>query len=65
VGIAFPAEARAAMAHWLARDARRKRPAHRYTPESFGLEADRIREVFADYVARFLAPGDAARQEES
>jgi hypothetical protein len=58
--IGFSSEARAAMEAWLARDARRKRPAHRYTPETFGLEADRIRTAFADYVARFVAPRDAA-----
>ena len=62
-GIPFPAEARAAMEAWLARDARRKRPTHRYTLEAFGLRADRIRELFADYIARFLAPSDAVRQE--
>jgi hypothetical protein len=60
VGLELTAEARAAMKGWLARDARRKPPAHRYSPEAFGLEPERIREVFAEYVARFLAPPDAA-----
>lgn len=60
VGIDLSAEARAAMEAWLTRDARRKRPAHRYRAETFGLAEDRIREVFADYIARFVTPRNAA-----
>jgi len=58
VGIAFTPEARDAMEAWLARDADRKRPAHRYAPEEFGLEPQRIREAFTDYIDAFVAPHD-------
>jgi len=54
-------EARAAMAEWLAAEARRQRPVHRYGLEQFGLTEVAIRSAFADYLERFADP-DARRR---
>ncbi len=49
-------EACVAMQAWLEADRARKAPAHRYSPETFGLTEEGIRERFLDYSMRFLAP---------
>ncbi len=49
-------EARSAMESWLAAYAREAHPAHRYSAEQFGLSETEIREVFADYMSRFIDP---------
>ena len=49
----LPETARRAMQDWLQRDAARRRPAHRYTPEDFGLSAAEIRSDFSAYIERF------------
>ncbi len=56
VGTPFSDEARTAMTAWLAEDAREKLPAHRYTPDAFGLSEREIREEFAEYASRFITP---------
>jgi hypothetical protein len=56
LGIELTDDARRAMTCWLAADAREKRSAHRYAPGDFGLSADEVREVFADYTERYLSP---------
>ncbi len=56
VGTELTVEARVAMTAWLAEDAREKLPAHRYTAEAFGLSEREIREEFAEYTSRFIAP---------
>jgi hypothetical protein len=53
--------ARTAMAAWSEENARDKRPVHAYTLEAFGFTEESIRRDFADYRARFLAPGADAR----
>ena len=48
IGVDLTAEAEAAMRDWLARRPRETgRPA--YTPETYGLSAEQIRERFADH----------------
>jgi hypothetical protein len=52
-GAELEPRARSAMESWLATDARKRRPRHRYTAESFGLTPTMIREAFAEYLDRF------------
>ncbi len=56
VGTPLSDEARAAMAAWLAEDAREKLPAHRYSTAAFGFSEREIREAFRDYTSRFVTP---------
>jgi len=58
IAVELEPRARVAMESWLAADARKRRPKHRYTAESFGLTRAGIREAFADYMARFVEPHD-------
>lgn len=53
LGLALTAQTRCAMEAWLEADARQKRPAHRYSPDRFGLTEEGIRTAFADYIERF------------
>jgi hypothetical protein len=53
LGVDLAASARAQMAGWLERNRKGAHGEHRYTAEQFGLTTGRIRETFADYVARF------------
>ena len=50
-------DARGAMERWLGADAHKRRPAHRYSAEEFGLTEADIRERFAAYIERFIEPG--------
>jgi hypothetical protein len=56
IGIKLTSDARAAMKAWLDADAREPRAPHRYTPEQFGLTAGAIRDEFAEYIERYVAP---------
>ncbi len=55
-GIAFGAEARAALEQWLRDNRRDKRPPHEYTLEEFGMTEAQIRSDFAEYRRRFIEP---------
>ncbi len=55
LGRSLPNDARSAMKAWLADDAGRRRPSHRYAPADFGLSEDRIRAEFVEYIDRFVA----------
>jgi hypothetical protein len=59
IGLEFVPEARSAMESWLAADARNEHTAHRYSAAQFGLSDSGIREVFADYITRFVDPYEA------
>ncbi|NRA97785.1 MAG: sulfotransferase [Planctomycetes bacterium] len=52
-GLPLDGEARAAMQAHLEANPKGKHGTHRYDLESFGLDADRVRERFSDYVDRF------------
>ena len=56
VGLDLVPDARSAMEAWLADQARERRPKHRYSAKQFGLGEAEIREVFAEYLARFVEP---------
>jgi hypothetical protein len=56
VGLGTTADARNAMAAWLAADAGAARPAHRYAARDFGLDESAILEAFRDYMERFIDP---------
>jgi hypothetical protein len=44
-----------AMEAWIAQDRKREAlPVHRYAAEDFGLDAEQIRDRFAEYRRRFL-----------
>ena len=58
IGVALLPEARTSMEDWLGADARNKHPAHRYSADLFGLTDAGIREAFADYIDRFIDPGN-------
>jgi hypothetical protein len=60
LGFDLAPETRSAMERWLAADARAKSPAHKYSAEQFGLTEKQIRDAFADYMARFIAPHEPA-----
>jgi hypothetical protein len=60
IGVEFVPEARIAMERWLAAEAQKKRPAHRYAADRFGLTTAAIREAFADYMDRFIDPYERA-----
>jgi hypothetical protein len=60
VGLELIPEARAAMKDWLAADARDRHPSYTYSVDQFGLTDAEIRETFADYIARFIAPHENA-----
>ncbi|MFA5123608.1 sulfotransferase, partial [Zavarzinia sp.] len=45
----------AAMKEWLVENARDRHPAHRYTPEEFGLTREGLEQEFAFYTAECLA----------
>jgi hypothetical protein len=60
IGVELIPKARSAMERWLAAEARQKRPAHRYSAERFGLTDAAIREVFADYMKRYIDPAERA-----
>ena len=46
-------QVRAAMQDWLDNNPPGKHGAHRYAPNDFGFDADRLRERFADYIRAF------------
>jgi hypothetical protein len=58
LGFELAPETRRAMQRWLDAGAREKAPAHVYSAEKFGLTGQRIHDAFADYVARFVDPGE-------
>jgi hypothetical protein len=60
IGVELIPEARAAMERWLVEDARSRHPSYTYSVEQFGLSDAEIREKFADYIARFIAPHETA-----
>jgi hypothetical protein len=60
VGLDLVPEARTAMESWLVADARRGHQATAYSVDQFGLTDAEIREKFADYIARFVAPHEIA-----
>jgi hypothetical protein len=61
VGLELRDDARAAMNRWLESQRRAAPSAHRYSAAQFGLSETVIREAFADYIARFVAPHEVAR----
>ncbi len=44
------------MGRWLVTHGEPASPAHRYSPEAFGLTPDEIQDRFAAYIDRFVAP---------
>ncbi|MBJ19793.1 MAG: hypothetical protein CL933_10265 [Deltaproteobacteria bacterium] len=54
LGAPFPSRTRSALEIWLVRNAREKRPAHRYCLEDFGLEEGDLKRQFADYRECFI-----------
>jgi hypothetical protein len=54
-GAPFDDGSRQAVQQWLDGNAQDRHGSHRYTPEDFGLDADRIRTRFAFYSRRFEA----------
>ena len=52
-GLTLTADAQAAMRRYLAVDGARRKPAHRYSLEQFGLDRDEELQRFAPYCARF------------
>jgi hypothetical protein len=54
VGLDFEDSSRAAVQRWLDDNPQGKHGVHRYTPEEYGLDADRLRSRFAFYTRRFL-----------
>ncbi|MAG34078.1 MAG: sulfotransferase [Deltaproteobacteria bacterium] len=54
LGTSFPAETRRAVDAWLVKNAREKRPPHRYGLQEFGLEDADLKRVFATYRERFI-----------
>ncbi len=55
LGLPFGAVEVAAMKDWLVENARDRHPAHRYTPEEFGLTREGLEQDFAFYTAECLA----------
>lgn len=49
----FTGGARSAVTQWLAANPQDKHGRHKYGPEQFGLDADRMRERFSAYIDRF------------
>ena len=61
VGVTITPEIRAGMDTWIEANRREHRAPHRYSAADFGLTADQIRDVFADYRAQFIdAPAGGA-----
>lgn len=54
LGTPFLPETRRALDEWLVRNAREKRPAHRYRLEEFGLDGADLKRLFAAYRERFI-----------
>jgi hypothetical protein len=54
VSMDFDAGARASVQRWLDDHPQDQHGVHRYAPEEFGLDADRLRERFSFYTRRFL-----------
>jgi hypothetical protein len=54
VGVEFADESRLAVQRWLDSHPQDMHGVHRYTPEDFGLDADRLRARFDFYTRRFL-----------
>jgi hypothetical protein len=54
VGIPFDDDSRLAVRQWIDANPQDKHGVHRYTPEDFGLDADRLRARFDFYTRRFL-----------
>jgi hypothetical protein len=54
IGIHFDAASAAAVQQWLDDHPQDQHGVHRYTPEEFGLDVDRLRSRFAFYTRRFL-----------
>jgi len=52
-GLTLGDEARMAMRDWIARDARSRKPGHRYTPEQFGLSVEGLQVQYTDYMRHF------------
>jgi hypothetical protein len=52
-GLELTDSVRGAMQTWSAQNAAGSRGEHRYSAEEFGITADEIRDVFADYFDRF------------
>lgn len=59
LGTPFLPETRAALEDWLVANAREKRPPHRYTFETFGLDEMDLTRRFDEYRARFIHAGSA------
>lgn len=55
-GLDLTADAVAAMANFSAANAQGKHGQHLYNAADYGLEANRIHRIFADYIARFNIP---------
>jgi hypothetical protein len=56
VALDLSCEERRSMDSWLAENQREQRPAHRYTLEEFGFDADRIARDFAAYRETYVLP---------
>lgn len=54
MGIAPGPETDAALAEFMAGNSREQRPAHEYSLDRFGLDADAIRDAFANYRAQYI-----------
>jgi hypothetical protein len=54
VGVAFDDTSRRSAQRWLDDHPQDQHGVHRYTPEDFGLDANRLRKRFAFYTRRFL-----------
>jgi hypothetical protein len=54
LGLAFDASSAQSVQQWLDDNPQDKHGVHRYTPEDFGLDADRLRTRFDFYTRRFL-----------
>jgi hypothetical protein len=54
VGMAFGDDSHRAIQQWIDDNPQDKHGVHRYTPEDFGLDADRLRARFDFYASRFL-----------
>lgn len=59
--LALPDAVHDAMARFVAENGRDKRPAHGYTLEQFGLEAEAVEREFADYRRAYVRPASASR----
>lgn len=54
LGVAFDDRSRGAVQQWIDEHPQDQHGVHRYTPEDFGLDADRLRARFDFYASRFL-----------